>query len=211
MISYVVDSIRRAIVKQHDVRSDVWFWLLKVVLMVHTVAGIREYFCPGTCIDLTEYGEIWLASILMFLFTYVPFAFYARYLYYHSIAGLPEVDPTKIRLEGVGKEYLEVYKDDLFYVQAADNYVDVFHLDRQSNNADLKKETMRQTLGALEDQLSSYPQFLRIHRSMLINLNHTLKPVRKGVVTLHKNDHSIELPVSKSYQEKLEQFFVHPK
>ena len=181
-------------------------WGLKILLIVHVIYIIREMHCPGVCIDVREYGEIWVAVLLLFGFTYVPFMLYARYRYFHSMVGSIDQHSDLLLLKGQGKEQLTMQANQVVYLAADDNYVDVFATGHKS-----EKHTLRATLSDLEAQLEPYPQFVRIHRSFIVNTQFSLKPISKGSLTLLHSDKSIELPVSKSYQPQVDELFIHPK
>ncbi len=191
------------------VRTNLAIWFVKIAIVAHAIYAIREYLCPGSCIDLKEYGEIWLASGLLFLFTYVPFTLYARYMYYHSMLGLPDQSTGLIVLKGHGREQLTLTINNIMYLRADDNYVDLYLVGQ--NSSDHEKEVLRSTLTDLQSQLHDHPQFLRIHRSFLVNTKYVLKARKKGSLTVLHGSYRKDLPVSKSYQDQVDQLFIHPK
>ncbi len=207
LVSYLVDWIAGWKNSQDQLRFNFFLWFVKIAIMTHSVYGIREYFCPGYCIDLREYGEIWLACSLLFLFTYTPFMLYGRYMYYRSMIGFPGETTGMLTLKGQGKEQITIFINGLIYLQADDNYVDLY-LD---NTQSFKKEVLRATLGDLEVQLKDHHQFFRIHRSIIVNTKYVLKPHKKGALSVLLEKQQVELPVSRSYQGQVDQLFTHPK
>lgn len=211
LISYLVDGVTRLLDYGKEVTKNLFLWLVKIVIMTHVIYVIREYFCPGICIDLKEYGEIWMASFLIFLFTYVPYSLFGRYMYYHSLVGIPHEDLGLFILKGHGKDQLTFSLNDLIYLQADDNYVDVFLRNQFQEEQYMRKQVLRSTLSMLETQLMDYPEFVRIHRSIIVNAKYVLQPHKKGTLTVVNQDQKIQLPVSRSYQSKVDQVFTHPK
>jgi len=64
------------------------------------------------------------------------------------------------------REVLTLALSDLYYLQAADNYVEVYCL----RAGQLQKVVLRNRLKNLEEQLTAYPALFRCHRSYLVNL-----------------------------------------
>lgn len=80
----------------------------------------------------------------------------------------PKVNLSKITLpDENGKPVLELLPTQLLYLQAADNYVEVFHLE---NAATPRRTILRNSLSALETMPGNDSLF-RCHRSYLVNLS----------------------------------------
>lgn len=202
IISYLVDfSFEQRIKKDHA--YDLKIWGLKLLLMIHLFLLVRGTSCDWTCIDEIEYLELWIACILMVGFCYLTFSLYARYLYFHSIVGKTELTAGAIELLGEGKESKVLSLEQIAYIKADDNYVDIFMAD--------KKETLRSSLSAIEEQLQPYSQFVRIHRSYIINFHFVADYPKKDTLLLGLENKKIELPVSKKYQKRISPLFTHPK
>jgi hypothetical protein len=88
----------------------------------------------------------------------------------HTIAEHPSaIDPgqKEIVLESDNKdEDLSVNPDALLVLAAADNYVEV-HFQREG---ELRKHLLRTTMKNLEEDLSSLPDLMRVHKSFIVNL-----------------------------------------
>lgn len=207
LICVLVDGIQSLSRAEKQIRADMRLWGVKMFLIIHAIYGLREWFCPGHCIDWREYGEIWLANFLLFSLTYVPFMLYARYRYFHAMVGSVNDRQDLIQLQGEGKEVVTFPLNHIMYLEVDDNYVDICLADKDGQ----RKEIVRSTLGGLESQLARYPQFVRIHRSVIVNMKFALKPHSKGSLTLMHGTQSRELPVSRSYQPRIDELFAHPK
>lgn len=76
--------------------------------------------------------------------------------------------PPQVVLQGDNQgEMLQLPTAQIYYLAAADNYVQVFYFE----NGQLKSRMLRTTLKKMEDALSDYPQFFRCHRTYLVNLD----------------------------------------
>jgi len=91
--------------------------------------------------------------------------------------------------------------DEIDWIEAADNYVRV-HAGREGH-------LIRETMNHLESQLDRR-KFVRIHRSAIVNVD-SIAEIR----SLFHGDHSIrlrsgvELPLGRSYRDRLEALFGH--
>ncbi|NQY30631.1 MAG: LytTR family transcriptional regulator [Flavobacteriaceae bacterium] len=74
--------------------------------------------------------------------------------------------PNTIIITGENKnEKLKLHKKELLYIQAVENYIEIFFVDRDKK---LLSKTFRQTLSKVHEQVS----FLeKCHRSYLVNIN----------------------------------------
>jgi len=98
---------------------------------------------------------------------------------------------------------LQVDPMDLFFVMSEGNYVEVFYY----QNRKVQKELIRNSLKAIEEQLSA-SVFFRCHNRFLVNLHHILKiegNARNFELTLMNIEEKI--PVSRSKSYKLIQLF----
>jgi DNA-binding LytR/AlgR family response regulator len=64
------------------------------------------------------------------------------------------------------KNALNISKENLICVEAEDNYVNIHY----TNSDRYKKEMIRSTLKKMEEQLSENQQFVRCHKSFIVNL-----------------------------------------
>ncbi len=112
-------------------------------------------------------------------------------------------DSVRMSIEGTGKrEKYDVEVDDLYAVKAEDNYVIFYSL---KNNI-IKKWMLRVTMSEVERQLTS--DFIRIHRSFIINKNYIENlsgNVTNTKVKIQKIDD--EFPVSRSKVEHIRKLY----
>ncbi len=96
-----------------------------------------------------------------------------------------------------GSERLAVVPGHLLFLEAHDNYVEIYYL--QENQ--LQKVLMRSTLKRMEQQLSPF-NIRRCHRSYLVNRHHIYQ-IRgsRHNLKLSLNGTDMQIPVSRSYIE----------
>lgn len=105
-------------------------------------------------------------------------------------------------------ENLIIRPNDLFYVKAADNYVEVYF----QSDGEFSRRILRNTLKAVEQDLESYPNFFRCHKSYLVNLAqvHHLSGNAQGY-KLHLHHMDEPIPVSRQHNETIKnRFAIHP-
>jgi hypothetical protein len=105
-----------------------------------------------------------------------------------------------------GELRLSIQRSCLLYIESADNYVIIWYLNKNVAS----KFILRSTLKALEEQLSE-AHVLRCHRSFLVNFDQ-IKIIRreKDGVFLDLGIEGIpDIPISKTYSEKIGQWFVN--
>lgn len=109
----------------------------------------------------------------------------------------PTTSPSKIVLQAENEKVsLQIEPVDLFFIKSAGNYVEVFY----SQNRDLRKELIRNSLKAIENQLPE-EDFFRCHKRFLVNLQHIQKVdgnARSLELTLAGIEEKISVSRSKS-------------
>ena len=201
-ISYFTDfSIRilESLKFRYNPITGLYQFLIKIVLLVHSILIIRLMLCNWSCIDHYEYVEIWFAVGLMIGISYLIYTLHAKHLYFKSIVDKSN-DDSLLVLNSSGKYQFKKPIDTIVYLKSEDNYIKIVYLDE---NQILKSELVRLTLASAEKQLLSYTQFSRIHRSYIVNLKF-LKARRvndSGTVNLEPD--SIKLPVSRTFKKAL--------
>ncbi|MDO6599763.1 LytTR family DNA-binding domain-containing protein [Tenacibaculum sp. 1_MG-2023] len=132
------------------------------------------------------------AIILPALLTILPIIIFGRFAFgkYKN----KKTEAQKIEIKGEGNyEGLRLFLNDIICIQSSDNYIEVFYL---SGN-DLKKSLIRNKLSVIADE---FPQFLRTHRSYIINPFHFLQWKTENSKLFVVLFHHIEVPVSRTYQ-----------
>lgn len=112
--------------------------------------------------------------------------------------------PT-VTLQGDNQnELLEILPSALLYLEAADNYVQVYFQKKGAT----ENYMLRSTLKKMEDQLDGHPQFFRCHRTYIVNLNKVnhVSGNAQGY-KLHLENSDKLLPVSRSMNEEIVERF----
>lgn len=93
-------------------------------------------------------------------------------------------------------ENLKLQIADIAFLRSADNYVEVYH--REGDH--FKKELIRSTLKNIENQIKPYSNFVRCHRTCIVN-SHFVEKLNKNFNNhwLSLRNTSEKLPVSRQY------------
>jgi len=112
-----------------------------------------------------------------------------------------ELTDTYVNLKSSnGKEHLTLKLSNLRYIEAQDNYVLVYHLDKGI----LKKQLLRATMKDMENNLKDQ-SIIRCHRRFIVNLNVVEKVKRLGhQMELYLPNVSSPIPVSRSFLTEIE-------
>lgn len=111
----------------------------------------------------------------------------------HNSLNSKETNP-KITLEGNSrKEVIRLDLQQIAYVKAADNYVEVYYLEKQ----ELQMKLLRSTLKKIN---SKAPALVRAHRSYLINPAHFQQWSSPNSILIAQ----AEIPISKTYKAAIE-------
>ena len=215
IISYTCDLVFSkaiAVDSKNVHHANFYLWIAKLFIQIHVYFLVRGWLCDWSCMNTSEYGELWIACLLLFLLTYIPFSLYGRYVYFHSLVGVSSGSEEEVTLYGEGREVITLPLQQLICVQSDDNYVDLYLADSQEPG---RKMVFRCTLKSVEDQLADYPQFVRTHRSVLVNMQYVVNKIGTNhsikSVNVEFNRFSMTVPLSKSYRQEVEELLIHPK
>ena len=94
---------------------------------------------------------------------------------------------------------------DIIYLEAADNYVNIYYLNKQK----ISHYLLRNSLKNLEEYLSEYA-FVRCHRSFIVNFEKVklIRKERDGLKLEIDGPDELIIPVSKTYTETVMNAFV---
>lgn len=112
------------------------------------------------------------------------------------------------KLEEKGKEQqTTIYSDsktdkitvkfkDIIWIKSADNYIELHYL----VNDTPEKKLIRNTLKTIEIQLADRPEFIRCHRTSIVNISHSERLVRSySGFSLRMNHIGQNVPISRQY------------
>ncbi len=99
-------------------------------------------------------------------------------------------------------ETFSLLMTDVAFVKSADNYVEIVY----SEGDTMKSKLIRNTLKNIELQLKAHPNFIRCHRTCIVNIHHVEK-LNKDINTywLTIKSYSEHIPVSRQYLLKLKE------
>lgn len=99
-------------------------------------------------------------------------------------------------------EKLKLDNSGIYFIKASDNYVEIYF---QQNNH-IQKKLLRNTLKNIESQLSEHKNYVRCHRTFIVNLIHVNKISKnyKGSFLKILNTEE-EIPVSRHYLLKVQE------
>lgn len=113
-----------------------------------------------------------------------------------------EDEPIRFASEN-RSDVIELHSDDVLLINSAENYVEIVY----KENGSMKKKLIRTTLKNIEEQLKKNPDFLRCHRTTIINTKYILK-LHSGYqghyLIIHGYDG--EVPVSRQYLLSIRDF-----
>lgn len=103
-------------------------------------------------------------------------------------------------------EKLAIAVDEVLFLAAADNYVELHYL----KDTAIQKKLFRNTLKVYEEQLSVEPQFWRCHKSYVINLDHVERVSGNAQgYRLHIKQSDLTVPVSRINNALLKEKLKH--
>ncbi|MCF8227886.1 MAG: LytTR family transcriptional regulator [Bacteroidales bacterium] len=91
---------------------------------------------------------------------------------------------------------IKLFLNDIVWIKSADNYVEIYY--REGSN--FRKKMLRNTLKNIEVQLKNHAEFMRCHRTTIINITYVDKLFRKSNnYFLHLKEVEEQIPVSRQY------------
>ena len=93
-------------------------------------------------------------------------------------------------------EKLELPVTDLLLIKSADNYIELYYKEQDQT----RKKLIRNTLKNVEEQLSKYNDFVRCHRTSMVNIRYVIKLIREyGAHKIKLSGFEEKIPVSRQY------------
>lgn len=99
-----------------------------------------------------------------------------------------------------GKEVLDLPVAELYYLRAADNYIEVY----QWSGGKVQRHVLRATLAEAEARLAEFPGWCRCHKSYLVQLTHVAHVTGNAQgCQLHLQGDLPSIPVSRNRMEEV--------
>jgi hypothetical protein len=110
--------------------------------------------------------------------------------------GEEKSNPFEVFTSENKSEIIKLRVDDLVLIKSADNYIEILYKD----NEKIQQKLMRNTLKNIEAQLKKYSEFIRCHRTYIVNKNFVLDFTRSYTgYRLRLSGYNEEIPVSRQY------------
>lgn len=111
----------------------------------------------------------------------------------------------EIELSGKTKDHIRLVPEDILYVKASGNYVDIYYLKEEEKVHKL----LRISMNTLSDSLCDFPYIIRCHRAFMVNIKkiEKIQGNLKGYQMKLKNTET-KIPVSKSYTKAVKEKIV---
>lgn len=100
-----------------------------------------------------------------------------------------------------GELKISIMLENLLYVDSADNYATIHYL----NKSKLSHYLIRNSLKWMEENLTNDSPLVRCHRSYIVNLDKVkvLRKTKEGIFLELDTDNTSDIPVSKTYYERV--------
>ncbi len=168
------------------------FYEVLVYFFLHTMYIALTYFLYRSTLikGIYNFSEYFFKISINIIFIVTPIIIVARK---YTIKLLNKTQEDKITIKGDNKlDILIIKPSDLICISNAQNYVEIFYLEKD----ELQSKLIRSSLKKI---LTDFNFLMQVHRSHLINPHHFKSWKDSNTITLSK----IDLPVSKSYKSNL--------
>ncbi len=189
------------------VLAEIIFMAMFYALYIKRILHDQRFFPDliKLCIQNTA-----LLLLLPYSVTWLYFSWKEKNLEIAEMAhGMAVSDPTKLMIpfnDEKGVLRFSVKMENLLYLEASDNYVSIYYLNKEK----VARFMLRNTLKNLEDDLKG-TEMVRCHRSYMVNYE-KVKIIRRekdGVRLELDLPSAIDLPVTKTYMENVMKAFSH--
>lgn len=201
--------------KHHIIKLEkykVWHFILNIFGIILLI-GIGNYFF--SMFIFTGFKISWHNFITFLIYTmivgifpaiFIPFYTYFKLLKKNALAS-DEInqlthsqshDNGTVRItSSAKKEILELGKNQILFFKAQGNYIQVVFLDE---NKKITKKMIRTTMKSVEENLRNHAEFIRVHRSYIINKTKITKSTGNAQgITLFLDNSDATVPVSRKY------------
>ncbi len=202
-----------------------WQYYLWMLTEIIVIAALYSVFIKYVLFDIRTFPHILLRSVFfIFFILIIPYTLF--YLYFRLIEKGKEFRKIKARRKrNTGNTVIEVEQDDLIhfkddnqthrltimfdkllYIESFVNYVVIYY----EQHDEIVSFHLRSSIKRIENQEFS-PQLVRCHRSFMVNFNKIVifKKEKEGAFLQFENTTLPEIPVSKTYLEKITQKIKH--
>jgi hypothetical protein len=189
------------------------FWIIAEVLCMALFYALFEKFILKDIRELTDLVRISsrhtaLVLLLPYSVLWLYFSWRDKQEQIENLAGIQSFSSNTRDMipfyDDKGVLKFSIKKENLLYLEAAENYVNICYL----NKGKVSKYLLRETLKKAEDNFTG-TEIIRCHRSYIVNFE-KVKVIRKdkdGLALELDNPSVIDIPVSKTYVNSVMQTF----
>jgi hypothetical protein len=214
----LVVVVSRLIMLTYTKKNDLYLWQYLIWILVEIVAMSLFYtlfskYIPkeGLNRDILEiFRQSTINTSLVLL---LPYAILWLYFSWRDKNNLleklakaePGVEVAKKNLvafpDEKGELKISIMLENLLYVDSADNYATIHYL----NKSKLSHYLIRNSLKWMEENLTKDSPLVRCHRSYIVNLDKVkvLRKTKEGILLELDTDSTPDIPVSKTYYERV--------
>lgn len=188
-----------------------WKWLVLVAVLIVCIAAANYIYIVESLNQSYSWRAFTSVTISTFVIGIIPTFIFGgigliRSLRKHQALAAEmemrsgrKLTPSKlltITSTSKSEPDLEIESDQLLYIQAMQNYIQVVY----THEGELHKTMLRNTLSAVQDQLSN-PDILRCHRSFLVHQGQVIHVSgnAQGLELMVHEQPEIVVPVSRKY------------
>ncbi|MDR2361158.1 MAG: LytTR family transcriptional regulator DNA-binding domain-containing protein [Prevotellaceae bacterium] len=198
--------------RKHDVRLlNYTLWILMELFFMALFYTVYTIYMNPERDYLNVFQESFVNTLLVVLLPYAVLHLYFAYkdkerqlqwLKEHRVETAPR--QTISFYDEKGDLRLSVTREHLLYIEAADNYVNIWYLNKNT----LTKLLLRNSLKTIEKYLEN-TQVIRCHRSYIVNLEtvHVIRRQKDGIYMEFGIPLVPDIPVSRKYDEKISRWF----
>lgn len=203
--------------KNHDLELIQYcFWIFAEILAMATFYTLFEKIFLKDTRDVGDMMEqsfinTSLVLLLPYFISWLLFSWKDKNMKLEKIAleGSTTDQSTKNMIsfyDEKGDFKLSVQSDQLLYLEAADNYVKVYFL----NKGKLSNSMLRNSLKTLDESFIN-TSMIRCHRSFIVNFDKVkiLRKEKDGIYLVFDHENIPDIPVSKTYAERVITKFSH--
>lgn len=216
LVATVVIALSRTILHQVNKKTDVSIlafscWITTELLSISLVYALFASFVGQ---NIEHFLDYWgLALIYTTFVLLIPYSIVMLSLILqHTRQLLEQATPHEEEkseennkmllhfLDEKGELRLSIQPDALYYIEGAENYVQVHY----ENRGKIRSFLLRNTLRNIENMFD-YPDLTRCHRSYIVNFSQVrvIKRTEDGLVVDFDRDDLPNLPVSKTYSDRI--------
>lgn len=207
VLSYGVDFLSRQVLRLKVIESEKVAFIVfvcKILIFIHTALILQGYFCYWECVNVIEYLELWIKTLILLIPVYFICTIYARNRFFY-FSKMEDGRRGKFEFKGSGKKSLWLNLKNVIYIKSDDNYVDIVSL---NDNRGLSTEILRTTLESIVKQLGRNTEFVRVHRSSIVNLRYVKDLAENNMLLLGDEEFELKISVSKTYIAELKRILL---